>query len=118
MSGWSFVRRLKKEVLFISRAPLLACLLPTVDELLLEGSHFQLARAFACLLPTVDELLLEGSHFQLARAFACLLACLLPTVDELLLEGSHFQLARPFLPIRKERTIATRIPVVPVFVSN
>jgi hypothetical protein len=68
MSGWSFVRRLKKEVLFISRAPLLASLLPTVDELVLEGSHFQLAR---CLLP-----------------------------------------------IGKERTIATRIPVVPVFVSN
>ncbi len=68
MSGWSFVRRLKKEVLFSSRAPLLACLLPTVDELLLEGSHFQLAR---CLLPT-----------------------------------------------GRERTIATRIPVLPVVVSK
>jgi hypothetical protein len=35
----------------------------------------------------------------------------------LVLEGSHFQLARCLLPIGKERTIATRIPVVPVFVD-
>ncbi len=52
MSSWSFVRRLKKEVRFSSRA----------------------------------------------RASACLLACWLPT--------------------GKERTIATRIPVVPVVVSK